>query len=202
MPNSPKIFIFILSYLLITHSPLAQNLVLAKSLNDSAVALMMKSEKNEKVIELLDQAISADSNYAKAYENKMSFLLNEKKFSNALVLSNKLLSINPKSSIYNLTTGVLLEKTGNIIEAQKNYKIADSLLSGSIDTLKTTDPKYVGQIWNRITTFTLLNNPIKAKELANSLHSTGIKSELDDLTSELISKSREEILNSILQTKE
>ncbi len=202
MPNSPKIFIFILSYLLITLSPLAQNLVLAKSLNDSAVALMMKSEKNEKVIELLDQAISADSNYAKAYENKMSFLLNEKKFSNALVLSNKLLSINPKSSIYNLTTGVLLEKTGNIIEAQKNYKIADSLLSGSIDTLKTTDPKYVGQIWNRITTLTLLNNPIKAKELANSLHSTGIKSELDDLTSELISKSREEILNSILQTKE
>lgn len=202
MPNSPKIFIFILSYLLITHSPLAQNLVLAKSLNDSAVALMMKSEKNEKVIELLDQAISADSNYAKAYENKMSFLLNEKKYSNALVLSNKLLSINPKSSIYNLTTGVLLEKTGSIFEAQKKYKIADSLLSSSIDTLKTTDPKYVGQIWNRITTLTLLNNPIKAKELANSLHSTGIKSELDDLTSELISKSREEILNSILQTKE
>jgi tetratricopeptide (TPR) repeat protein len=199
--NSLKISIFIVSYLFITHSPLAQNYALAKSLNDSAVALIMKSEKNERIIELLDKSMAADSNYIRAYENKISILLEETKYPAALSLCNKLLRINPRSAIYNTTKGALLEKSGDTISAQKMYRIADNILSISIDSLKTTDPKYAKEIMNRLVTLTLLNKPNKAKELASSLKEMGIKTEYSEIISDFTSKSRNEVLNTILQVQ-
>lgn len=201
MPNSPKIFIFILSYLLITHSPLAQNLALAKSLNDSAVALMMKFEKDEKVIELLDKAIAADSNFARAYENKVGILLKENRYSEALVLCSKLVTINPQNSSYFVLSGALFEKITDTSLAQKMYTIADEILVRTIDNSKITSLTKARENLDRYCILMLLKNPQKARELASSLQENWKGTELSQIILEITSQNREEILNGILLIK-
>ena len=61
----------------------------ARLLNDSAIAII-KSSKNEdyqKAILLLDQAIAIDSNYVRAYQNKLSFETKLEQYDKALITS-------------------------------------------------------------------------------------------------------------------
>jgi len=91
----------------------------AKQLYDSAIIIAMQKQNFEGAISLLDQATRIDSNYFAAYNNKLSFQFSLERFNDALATAKNLIRISPKSPNSYFLTGVLLDKTGDSINAKK-----------------------------------------------------------------------------------
>jgi tetratricopeptide (TPR) repeat protein len=117
----------------------------AIAFNDSAVDLIMThghdSSTMVKAITLLDKSISVDSTFFKAYSNKLYFERLQKNFKGALVTALKAQSIAPSDGSLYLTIGMLYEKTGDSITAQRFYNESSSLFSKAMDSLDLNNKK-------------------------------------------------------------
>src|ERR1700739_1526638 len=100
-----------------------KNLVIpqAKKLNDSAITIVMRTQDYEKAISLLDEATEIDSNYYRAYSNKLAFQLELKQFDKALATAKNLIRIKPQSPDYYITTGILYYQIGDTVSSQNFF---------------------------------------------------------------------------------
>jgi len=144
----------------------------ARILNDSALALI-KSSKNEdyqKAISLLDKAIAIDSNYVRAYQNKLSFEFRLNQYDKALLTSKSLNKLRPESANFLMMTGVLYEKNGDTVSSIQYFENSLKKYNKILDTMSVKTPGYfVLQMYKGINLI-LLNQLAEGNKILKSLY--------------------------------
>ena len=117
----------------------------AVALNDSAVALMMKFRPSalDSAHDLLNKAISVDTNYFTAYANKVSVYCRQKNFSKAVETAKHLERIQPRNPEGIFTLGFLLERSGDTEKALEKYNKAVALNAEKLENLDSSDKQYI-----------------------------------------------------------
>lgn len=173
----------------------------AKQLNDSAVSVAIHSGNYSKSIELLNEAIKADSNFSIAFANKVNFQLQLKQFDKALETSKSLLKIKPNVPEYIVMTGMIYDQIGDTISSKEYFAQAAKIYNNILDTMTKTNKNYDGYLMNKAVNLILLGQQEKGNEILKQVYHDK-KNEADrEMVSMFINKSKQEIISSIMQTK-
>lgn len=117
----------------------------AVALNDSAVAIMMKFKSGnlDSAHILLDKSVGIDPDYFIAYSNKVSVYCRQMNFKKAAETARNLERIQPENPEGIFALGFLLEKSGQLKEAEKKYKKALSINENKLKNLDSKDKNYL-----------------------------------------------------------
>ena len=94
----------------------------AIELNKKAMFLARNNYRDNEALNMLEKAIKIDPSYYLSHTNKANIYTWRKEYKKALVESEISLKLNPNIPQRWFTTGLLLEKTGNRVKADKYYK--------------------------------------------------------------------------------
>jgi tetratricopeptide (TPR) repeat protein len=173
----------------------------AKQLNDSAVFIAVHSNNYDSAITLLDKAISIDSNFTSAYANKTFFQLQLNQFDTALLTSKKLLGIKPNVPEYIVMTGMICEKLSDTISSREYFTQAAIIYDNILDTMSKTNKNYDGYLMNKAVNLIFLEQQQKGNDILKQVYNDKRNEADKELISMFINKSKQEIIDSIIQTK-
>lgn len=166
----------------------------ARQLHDSAMTLAMKFGNKEQIIALLDQATETDSNFYLAYWNKLVFQMELNQFGKALNTAKNLIRIQPETPDSYVTMGILYEKNGDSLSAQKHFNEALSRYDKILDTISTSNTKYETFLMNKAVNLIFIGQEEKGNKILQELYDK----QKDDLHKEIyrqfLGKSKKEIL--------
>jgi tetratricopeptide (TPR) repeat protein len=176
----------------------------ARKLNDSAVALTMKSFDSSAyadAILLLDKATAIDSNYYTAYWNKYSFQWTLKQYDKALVTAKHLNRIKPDAPDYYVSIGLLYEKLGDTVSARQHFKDALVRYNNILDTMDSKNKNYDNLLINKAVNLIFAGQQTEGNEMLKQLY----EKHKDDMYAQAIemfmNKSRQEIIDGFNQTE-
>lgn len=109
----------------ITHNPQAVKL------NLKALDYLLKS-KYDTAILIFNQAIVLDPTFDLPHKNKFKIYFKQKDFNKALVESEALIKLDPNSTEWWLNSGMILDKTGDSIQAKQHYLSALKIIETNI----------------------------------------------------------------------
>jgi tetratricopeptide (TPR) repeat protein len=107
----------------------------AIELNNKAVELM-KVQKYDSALILLDQAISLDLNYLIAYGSKAAIYIELKDYKKALIETENQIKIKPDYAEAMSVAGFICDKTGDSIKAMDYYKKSLEIYNDRIANFK------------------------------------------------------------------
>jgi len=173
----------------------------ARLLNDSAIAII-KSSKNEdyqKAILLLEKAIAIDSNYVRAYQNKLSFETKLEQYDKALVTSKYINKLRPENPDFLLMTGVLSEKTGDTVSSIQYFEKSLTLYNKILDTMSLKKPNYfVVQMYKGINLI-LLNHPAEGNKILKSLYDNQANEMYREALKPFLNSSKQNIIDNMFK---
>ncbi len=171
----------------------------AKILNDSAISIAMNYQNYVEAVSLLDKATQLDSNYFRAYRNKLTFqgLIKPFDTSKILVIIKNLNRLRPEDPEYYFNLGVIHFKIGDTILAEKYLNNALLHYNKILDTMHVETEGYGVFAMNRGITLILLKQEQKGKKLLKSLFDNSDDDILKDMLTEGMDKSRKEIFDNI-----
>lgn len=172
----------------------------AKQLNDSAMFVAMQTGSYGQAIELLDQATRIDSNYLTAYGNKLIFQLELKKFEEALITANNLIRINPDAPEHFANFGMIYECKGDTVLSKKFFTQAAKRYDIILDTMNPANKDYDLLLMNKAINLVLVGEQQKGNEILQELYIKQKDETNKQLITLFINKSKQEILNYLLQT--
>lgn len=167
----------------------------AKRLSDSASKYFFPGIPSDykKAMVLLNKAISIDSQYLKAYKNKITFELMQAQYDSALITSKKISELFPDEIDCTFLSGLLYEKKGDTISSKFYFLKALENCNRIISATKKGTDKYFLLNYSKGINLIFLDDP-KGKKFLNDL----FKNEHDETKREFlkdgITKSKQEIL--------
>ncbi len=164
-------------------------------LNDSAMKSFQSFEPDyEGAIELLNQAIVIDSNYFRAYYNKVTFYTVLKQYDKALESAKDLVRIQPENAYHYGTMGVIYERIGDSISAHKYFQTSKAKFEILIDTLSPTHKGYSAARISQAINLIMLNEQVKANEILKDLYKKENDEFFKEYIASLMNKNKKEIL--------
>ena len=174
----------------------------AKKLNDSAVSIAMHSYEYAKAVELLDKATQIDSNYFRAYRNKMSFQGLIKPFDSDKILKTlkSLSRLRPQDPQYYMNIGMIYYKKGDSLTSSTYF--SDALLHFNIilDTIHTTTLGYDALVMNKAYTLFFQGQDQKAHDLLQKLYETTQDTAAKEMILPALQKTRKDIISEFISS--
>ncbi len=164
---------------------------------DSAVAISvtMTDSAYQQAILLLDKATAIDSNYYRAYHNKMGFQMKLKQYDSALVTSNNLIRIRPAAPDIYFTCGVIYEKGQDTISSKKYFQKAQLLYDNILDTMSVTNRSHDILAMNRAIGRIMLGDEKEGNRQLQQLVATTANAAIKEEAASYINKNKRELLN-------
>lgn len=168
----------------------------AVALNDSAVAIMMKFKSGnlDSACILLNKSVAIDPDYFIAYSNKVAVYCRQKNFKKAAETARNLERIQPANPEGIFALGFLLEKSGQLKEADEKYKRALSLNEDKLKNLDSKDKNYLSVQTNYALNLILAHKEEQGRQELNKI----LAVDSENRPARMLSgKSRNEILNQL-----
>lgn len=162
----------------------------AVELNNEGVRYAQQFKEDSALL-LYDQAIDLDRNYYLPHANKMSIYVGRKQFDKALHESEMILKKDPEGAQGWTFAGMLRERLGDTVTAQKYYQKSISLFDKRIANTEKADVIFNNRL-NRVVSFILSGQEEKGRAELRLL-----KAEKPDnaVISEIMSMRRSEFLD-------
>ena len=178
---------------------------LAVRLNNQAIGLMMTSRGNKdgslKAIVLLDSATKIDSNYFRAYYNKLMFMNELGLYEKAVQTVNNLIRINPYAQDLYLTGGMLYEKTKDSVMANSYFKKSLSICNSVLDTINENNKSYYLLTMDKAINIILLGDSANGNHMLTQLYNKQNDDAYKQLLVPYINKGRREIIEEAFNPK-
>src|SRR5699024_3898306 len=201
------LIVLLLFFIASCHSQTGKNNIdqEAVELNNEAQELVMNAGSSKDsildAIELYNKAIQIQPDYYAAYWNKYTALdkLGKNKDGLKTLMDLEKAGVkNPLKEAYlKSIIGVLIERQGDSINAQKKYKQADSIYRKVLDTLSKNNPDYWLRQGQRALNLQLLNNSQEVDILLSKMKAEITDSDLvhKAMIQDIATRTRKEILN-------
>jgi tetratricopeptide (TPR) repeat protein len=170
----------------------------AKRLNDSAVNMGIKGDYVQ-AIALLDKAIRIDSNYFRAYYNKLNFQTSVKPIDKekVIVTLRKLCWLRPDEPEYAMQLGMRYLKSTDTIPSTFYLQEAVARFDRILDTTRAADRAHDMLVINKAASLILLGNERAGQKILATLYATTKDDMIRELAGTEMNKSRKEVLAGI-----
>jgi tetratricopeptide (TPR) repeat protein len=172
----------------------------AIKLNNKAVAIKMNYLPGTKpglddAIILLDSATKIDSNYVIAYWNKFIFQNKLKRYNDALLTGKRIIKLRPKIVTYRVIEGVVYEKTGDKLTAEKYYNQGLLIYNKLLDTMNSNNKMYKQLEFEKASDLIFLHQEQKGLSIIKDLYDKETDSRLKIMYRQFMNISRENLLS-------
>ncbi|MGZ3853110.1 MAG: tetratricopeptide repeat protein [Flavisolibacter sp.] len=172
----------------------------AKKLFDSASVLIAKQVQYDEAIPLLNQAIQIDSDYTAPYVYKLSYLWQSEQYDSCLKITNHLMRLHPAVAEYYGQTGMLYYLKGDSLSSTRFFREATSLCNKTLDTMSTKNSQYNFVLFNKGIYLVFSDKPAEANQIFQTVSAKQTDSFFRDYFASFANKSKQEVLNQILQS--
>jgi tetratricopeptide (TPR) repeat protein len=165
----------------------------AKKLSDSAMLVFLKSFKEEdyeRSILLLEKATKIDSNYFKAYYNRMLIENTFKHYDKALIAANRITRLKPDDPGFYITAGILYEKNGNPSSSKEYFQTALVKYNSILDTMQLNNPGLFFLKMNKGVDLILLNQQEQGNTILKDLYAKETAGIYKEALTPFLNKSR------------
>ena len=166
-------FSIILCFIACSQSPTSRPVnEAAVKLNNQTIPLLTYVDNKDsclKALQLLDVALSLDSNCVSCYVNKLVFLNRLKDWQKVTDTYSQLIRIQPVKVDWYMGRGANLYRAGDTALATKDFERCLSLTGQHLDTMSRKSRLFDQTRFNRALCFIVLNHPVEGNELLNKI---------------------------------
>ena len=189
---------FLISFLIISLCACGQQTKTnpqAKHLTDSAVIVVIRTGDYEKALTLIDEALKIDSNYLAALKNKFAFQLHLEQIDKAIETAKQMKRIKPDVPDYSQTVGMLYEKIGDSISAEKYFTEASTQFDNILKTTSSESKNYTFLLINKAINLVLLGKQQEGNDILKQLYEKEKDETYKEYIAQFMGKSRKEIID-------
>ena len=175
----------------------------AQQINDKAVSTYLRYNKNHdsvlSSIHMLNSALAIDSNYFRAWTNKLGFECQVAQYDDALVTAKKIVRIFPSETGVLFFSGLLEFKTGHNDDATATFSKLVTIYDAVPDTNSNPDHLKTALL-NKAIALKLLDKADESKDILVTLSMKERDLAVRRHVNSYISKTKEEIIDTMLKS--